>query len=351
MNVLILTGRFGMGHVKCAQAIKEEILNKHEDANVNIVDFCDYCFPKLSNSIYKAFEIAVFKFSDTYNRLGELSNRLSVIPFKGKITRKIGKMLKAYSPDLVIADLPMCVQYFSNYKKEKNCTIPFYVYITDITIHKDWISNIPDKYFVGDNVCKTELSKKGINEGKIHVTGIPVSNAFSMAKEKETNTPKVLIMGGGLGLIPCQEKILSALNDTENVETTIVCGKNEKLRSEIVKKYPNINAIGFTNKVSDYLVDSDVILTKPGGITTFEAIKANTPLYIIEPTLEQELGNSKFIEEKGLGRVIKKREDFSVEELLSFILDNKAILSIKENMKALSLSFENQNPVAYLEVA
>ena len=50
-------------------------------------------------------------------------------------------------------------------------------------------------------------------------------------------------MGGGLGLIPCQEKILTALNEEKGIKATIICGKNEELRNEIIAKYKNINAI------------------------------------------------------------------------------------------------------------
>ena len=126
---------------------------------------------------------------------------------------------------------------------------------------------------------------------------------------------------------------------------------SEELRNEIIAKYKNINAIGFTDRVSDYLKESDVIITKPGGITTFEAIKARTPLYVIEPTLEQELGNSRFIKRKGLGVVISNRDNFSATDLIEFIHNTERINKIKENMRVLSEGFESSNPVDYIEAA
>ncbi len=351
MNVLILTGRFGMGHVKCAQAIKENMIKDNQKANVNVVDFCDYCFPKLSNAIYKAFEICVFKFSATYNRLGSISNHINCVPFKSFIASRIDSMIEDYKPDLIVADLPMCVQYISSYRKRRKSKIPFYVYITDITIHSDWISKGVDKYFVGDSVCKNELISHGIQEKNIHISGIPVSPSFYIKEKDVSKTKKVLIMGGGLGLIPCYDVILGALNKCDNVETTVICGKNIKLMERINKDYPSINAIGYTNNVSSYLKESDVIITKPGGITTFEAISAQTPLYIIEPTLEQELGNSDFIARHNLGTVIATGEDFSVNELIAFINNHELLNQIKRNMKRVIDGFESSNPLNYLEVA
>ncbi len=347
MNILILTGRFGMGHIKCAEAIKEEILSKYPNAKVTVVDFLSFCFPKFSKAIYKGFELCVFKFHDAYNKLARFSNHLDCIPFKHVIHSHIRKLLNTYNPDLVVADLPMCVQYYSSYKKKEKVKIPFYVYITDISIHKDWISKDVDKYFVGDTVCKSELILNGIYHKNIHVCGIPVSHSF-INKEKSKKGAKVLIMGGGLGLIPYKETILSALNKETGISTTIICGKNEELREEINLNYENINAIGFTDKVSDYLKESDVIITKPGGITTFEAIKARTPLFVIEPTLEQELGNSEFIDKMGLGVVVNNKDNFLASDLIKFIQNKRKIDEIKENMRKLSEGFESPNPVDYL---
>ena len=132
MNVLILTGRFGMGHVKCAEAIKEEIKTKYQDANVTVIDFCDYCFPRASKLIYKGFELCVFKFYDAYNKLAKFSNHLNCVPFKRVIYNHMEKLMCTYSPDLVVADLPMCVQYFSSFKKKQGeFTVEDYLTLPD----------------------------------------------------------------------------------------------------------------------------------------------------------------------------------------------------------------------------
>lgn len=351
MNVLIMTGRFGMGHVKCAEAIKEHIEHDNADTKVSIVDFCDYCFPKVSSFIYKIFEICVFRFSDAYNKLSKVAGRLECMPFRRTISKRMERLISEFEPDLVIADLPMCVQYYSTYKRKHSVDIPFYVYITDITIHNDWISTDVDKYFVGDEVCKDTLIKEGISRDSVYVTGIPVSDKFKEADSKSSDLANVLIMGGGLGLIPCKDEILSALNSEAAINTTVICGKNASLYQEICEKYKNITAVGFTKKVPEYLKGSDLIITKPGGITTFEAIKAETPLYIIEPTLEQELGNADFIERKKLGKVVAKKSEFDVSSLLSYIKNKTDICEAKENMRKLSNSFADSNPVHYMEVA
>lgn len=94
-----------------------------------------------------------------------------------------------------------------------------------------------------------------------------------------THTKKhLLIMGGGLGLIPGSSRLLKRLNEETCFEVTLIAGKNRSLEKRVRRKYENINVVGFTDKIADYMVAADPVLTKPGGITTFEAIASRTPM-------------------------------------------------------------------------
>lgn len=69
MNILILTGKFGMGHYSAAEAIKQEIEENYKDINVNIkiIDIIDYLFPAISSYVYKSFDTLVSKWANLYN--------------------------------------------------------------------------------------------------------------------------------------------------------------------------------------------------------------------------------------------------------------------------------------------
>lgn len=353
MNITILTGRFGMGHVKCAQAVEEKIRANYPDENVTVIDFIDYCFPTINNVIYKSFEMCVFRMSAAYNALAKATDKNSLIPFKSVFMKKIDELKDEYKPDLVIACLPLCSEYFSEYKRVYDDQTPLYVYVTDISVHKDWVSDQVDAYFVGDAETKHNLIKRGVNEKIIYTTGIPVSESFfTVMPEKNFEKTSVLIMGGGLGMIPGKDSTLKALNEASYINATVVCGKNEKLLKHVKKHFKNINAIGYSNNVASLMASSDVIITKPGGITTFEAIKSETPLFIIEPNLEQELENARFIEKNQLGCIIYDKEDFTTNRLISFLSNKSLINSIKCNMRRISSFFEDSDPVKhYLEAA
>ena len=231
------------------------------------------------------------------------------------------------------------------YKRQRRSSIPLYTYITDITAHEEWIAPGTDKYFVGDITTKNALLSKGVSEDKIAVSGIPVRRAFyGIGKEEvseKEGKKEVLIMGGGLGLIPSSERFLHRLSARSDIRVTVITGKNEKLRRELSEKFPKLNIIGYTEHVDRYMQRADLLVTKAGGITTFEAIASETPLYIIKPFLEQEFGNAKYIEGHNIGRVLWDVNADEASDILRLIDDNSLLNTMKKNMAHISSGIKN----------
>ena len=348
-----------MGHVKCAEAIAEEIYASQPDASVTTVDVMDYLFPHLSKAIYKGFSLLVTKLPGMYNHLNRAAGKHAGVPMKKTIAAKLDRLIAETQPDLIISNLPVCSKYISAYKELRVCTVPLFTYITDITVHDEWIADKTDLYFVGDESTGNVLISKGVSAEKIVVSGIPVKRVFKSAfkdgtlKDQEkadtgTHTKKrLLIMGGGLGLVPGGSRLLKRLNEETCFEVTLITGKNRSLEKRARRKYKNINVVGFTDKIADYMAAADLVLTKPGGITTFEAIASRTPMYIADPFLEQEMGNARFIESKNIGRVVWSRDCDVASDIINFLKDTALIDTMKENMAKLCQSFSCPNPMQY----
>ena len=348
-----------MGHVKCAEAITEEIYASRPDASVTTVDVMDYLFPHLSKAIYKGFSLLVTKLPGMYNHLNRAAGKHAGVPMKKTIAAKLDRLIAETQPDLIISNLPVCSKYISAYKELRVCTVPLFTYITDITVHDEWIADKTDLYFVGDESTGNVLISKGVSAEKIVVSGIPVKRVFKSAfkdgtlKDQEkadtgTHTKKrLLIMGGGLGLVPGGSRLLKRLNEETCFEVTLIAGKNRSLEKRARRKYENINVMGFTDKIADYMTAADLVLTKPGGITTFEAIASRTPMYIADPFLEQEMGNARFIESKNIGRVVWSRDCDVASDIINFLKDTALIDTMKENMAKLCQSFSCPNPMQY----
>ncbi len=116
-------------------------------------------------------------------------------------------------------------------------------------------------------------------------------------------------MGGGLGLLPKSEQFYKELNSLEGVKTTVITGNNKKMYYKLYGRYENIEVVGYTNEVYKYMKDSDLIISKPGGITLFETIYSELPILAFNPFLQQEIDNASFILNNEIGRILGKNKN------------------------------------------
>ncbi|TDP58088.1 MGDG synthase family glycosyltransferase [Aminicella lysinilytica] len=335
MNIMILTARFGMGHYKVAEAIKEDIEKNDSDIKATIVDFMSFLLPKTSKLIYTCYDQLVFRNARLYNAIGNASNKVSGLPLKYIIALRISKLVKDNNADAIIVDFPLCSNYISAYKEMSGNSIPMYTCITDVPAHSDWIAEDTRLYFVSSEETEATLIEKGVDADIIRITGVPVRNEFKSdetTKKDIEEKRKLLVMGGGLGLLPGSDELLDRLSHMDDVRVTIVAGKNKELETKMADKYPGFRVLGYTEEISKLMKESDAVITKPGGVTMFEAINTGTPMYIVRPFLLQELGNARYIEKKHIGRVLWYEKDATADDIEAYINNAGDIEAMKDNM-------------------
>lgn len=323
MNILILTGKFGSGHNSVTTAIQQEYAANYPEAKVTCVDCLDWILPHLSPAIYALFNLSVHHFVGLYNRLNKLSNGFSKVPFSGYILRRIQAMIDQYQPDLIISVLPLGSQLISFYNRHTFIPVPFYTCITDITVHSEWLSPQCLGYFVGSQEVRHTLLAQGIPEGHIHLTGIPVKQSFHIEESPSLGGCKqLLFLGGGLGLLPkYYDNMFQVLSAIGGIHVTVITGSNKKLYRRLSKVYPGIDVLGYVSNMQDYILGSDLVITKPGGITTFECLYAGKPMFIVKPFLIQEIGNAHFAEDAGYAKVVWEDEQQALQQLLALLED------------------------------
>ena len=348
-RILILTGRFGMGHCCAAEAIRQQLCAVNPQAEVQVVDLVDELFPHLSGAIYRSFAQMVRHCSALYNFFNRTASHCGLLPVQAMVARRVERLLRAHRAHLVVSTLPLCSQCVSAYKQLRGADLPLYTYITDIGAQDEWIVPHTDAYFVGAAETRQELMEKGVPAAHIHVCGIPVRRDFLRAPEapRTGERAELLVMGGGLGLLPSAGAVLSSFNEAEDVHLTVLTGKNRALYARLRDRYPNITAVGYTDRVADYMRRADLLLTKPGGITTFEAIHAGTPLYIYQPFLMQEMRNARYIEREQLGCVRWSQRDDLAQDICALLRDGERLRAMKRSMARLRSSLEEPCPAAY----
>lgn len=343
MNILILTAKYGMGHYSASISLKQEL--EKEDTNVEIVDFFEIVFPILKNVFYGMFNILVSKCGSIYNFFYKFTANTNVTPFKTLARKRVEKLIEDRNPDIIISTFPVCSSYISDYKKNKETDIKLYTYITDVNANKEWITDETDTYFVGSRETEKQLQNFDISKEKIKIVGIPVKEEFKIQEiNKEKN--EIVIMGGGLGIVPGIDNILNELLEKEdNYHITLITGKNKKIYKKYYNKHENLTVLGYTEDVYKYMKKANLVITKPGGITLFEAIYSKTPIYVIHPFLSQEIGNATFIETYEIGEVVWEKNKKVSEDIRLLLKTPSRLEKMRQNMQAIRNNLEKINAI------
>lgn len=328
MRVLILSSKFGMGHLAASGAIREKICGVYPEAAVKEVDLFEYIIPIFSDIIYKAFGSIALSHHNIYNKLVKLGNH-DLEPFIDFFVYRFAKLVESFKPDLIISTWPLGAKYVGIYKKLKRNTVPYITCITDITSNKAWLSDETDAYMVGDFGLRDDLIALGIAEERIFVTGIPVKKTFTPPESLKSRN-KILLMAGGLGIMDKNDPLIDALaNSSYSKDLVIITGKNQDLFKGLKETYPWITVLGYTDDVAGYMKEAKLIVTKAGGVTIFEAITTLTPIFITDPFLAQEKENAAFIERNGFGLI---SDEDGAGALMKLIEDEGRLADMKRAM-------------------
>lgn len=352
-KVLILYACYGGGHLSAAKSIKQYIDENFEDVQTNMIDCIKYVnksFEKISTAAYRemakkapwAWEKVYYKSQDgLLAKVSTDSNKIMAV--------KMVKLFREYNPDVVISTHPFCSQMTAYLKKKGKTNCVLATVMTDFVSHDQWLigDTFNDFFFVSNPIMKGVMVKSGVDENKIHVTGIPVSKRFLQDYNKEEickdfglvpNKKTILFFGGGeYGLGKDKTvAILDTLASYEDIQVIAIAGKNEKLKQafeEVVhnkNKEESIKVLPFTDKVPELMHIADLVITKPGGLTTTESLVSSLPIIFINPIPGQEEENAELLENEGAAIWIRKNSN-PKEIIDSVLLNEKRMNYMKEN--------------------
>ncbi len=296
MKVLIFYATYGGGHLSAANAIKEIIDLKYPEIETEMVDCMEYVNKIINKLTVKAYTDMAKKLPRAWGKVYKYSKKG---PISG-VTKTSNKMLalklktliKKIEPDIIISTHPFSTQMCAFLKKHKKIDVKLANILTDFQPHQQWLvkHEFVDYFFLSNEKMKEELKEYGISEEKLYVTGIPISQRFSKKYEKdpiieELNLNKnkktiLLFAGGKYGL--AKNNIYDFLEiiakDFSDYQTIAISGKNEKIFNkfnQIVEENnakENIKVLEYTNKVPEIMNISEIVITKPGGITVSESM-------------------------------------------------------------------------------
>jgi processive 1,2-diacylglycerol beta-glucosyltransferase len=321
-KVLILSASAGAGHLRAAEAIERAFLLMNAAQEVRHIDTLSYTNKVFRHLYSKAYIEMVNKMPEVlgwlYDHLDKpWKNERRRLAFDKLNTRPFVKMLKEYQPDIIVCThfLPAEIISWLRAKQRFNCRQA--IVVTDFDVHAMWLCHHYEHYFVALEETRLHLSKLGIPADKITVSGIPIDPVFAQEKDRREMRDKhhlkqdvttILLSAGGFGVGPI-EHILKTLMDLRSPAQIIaLCGRNQKLKGRIDRlstslspeRGLSIRSVGYTSEMDEYMSASDILLGKPGGLTTAEALAKGLIFVIVNPIPGQEERNSDHLLEEGV---------------------------------------------------
>ena len=364
MKVLIFYASYGGGHLSAAKSIEECIKKNYSKDNIEteLIDCVKYVNKTIESITTAAYRGMAKKAPWAWGRIYSDSQKGPLAHISSRSNKimaiKLLRLLREKQPDLIISTHPFGSQMCAYLKRKGKINCKIATIMTDFAPHDQWLvgSENTDYYFVANEKMKKYIRKKGITEPEVYVTGIPISSKFSkeldnskILKSFELKEGKlnVLFFGGGefgLGKSRTISIFESFVKFDGDFQMVAIAGKNKAMKEQfeqIVAKYKKqdkVKVLGFTDKVPELMSISNVVVTKPGGLTTTESLASNLPMIVINPIPGQEEENAAFLENKGIAVWIRKNSN--VDEIVENLLSNPTRL---EDMKKYTYELANKH--------
>jgi processive 1,2-diacylglycerol beta-glucosyltransferase len=338
MRVLIATVTAGAGHLAAAAALDEAWRALRPADVVERVDLGKFFSPlhrKIVSDGYvqlvnHAPELWGMMFAKTDQpKAARALNKVRAI-FPSNSRAKFGRYLKQFRPDVVLCTHYFPLETLSRLRKQRGGPHPIAVsVVTDFEAHALWMDACVDLYCVAADETKARLVARGAAAENVTATGIPISARFSAKLNAKAvrqkmglrdDQPVLLVPSGGFGMGPLGAILAELDKVAQTFQTVVVTGRNEELRRELAaqdRKHPT-QVLGFVANMHELMAVADLLITKPGGLTSSEALAMGRPLLILNPIPGQEAANSDFLLEHGAAAKVNRVEDlpYRIEQLL-----------------------------------
>ncbi|HEX3368968.1 MAG TPA: glycosyltransferase [Candidatus Cybelea sp.] len=341
IRVLFLSASVGVGHLSAANAVSDALRRIEPGAKTRVVDSYKYAALVVSRVVSDGYLRMVKTIPQMYRYIYDRAERATEVGrFRLWAHQFTADNLRALilreRPDAVVCTHAFPCGAMAEYKRRFGDAPPVVAIVTDFAVHGFWIHRNIDRYVVATDAMRDALLARHIRADSISVSGIPVRPEFVPTSEprdalrERLDLPRdryvALLMGGGLGIAPL-ERMLSALDGVRvPLAAVVVAGRNARIERRLTRAaesvaYP-VRALRFVENIYDYMHAADVFVTKPGGLSTSEALVARVPLVLSKPLPGQEERNARVL--AGAGAAVRTSRLEDLPEIIEHVLENRA---------------------------
>lgn len=355
MKIMLLTAATGGGHLRAAHAI-EQYIHDNTDCGAVTVDALKAIGHLLDKTVCDSYLFMAKKVPGLFGKLYKGSNKENffsgLVPkLSGRFSKGLLPSIEEYGPDVIITTHPFATEMVSNLKEAGLVQAPLICIITDYGAHRAYIANRVDAYVVASEDMVAELESLGVAPEKVYPFGIPVHGVFFQKEDRDAllleqgldpELPTVLFMAGSFGVSNII-KLYRELGQTDvAMQAVVITGKNQKLYNAFERELASGSPIPtklvfFTQTVEKYMRASDLLVTKPGGLTVSEALACGLPMAVFDAIPGQEEDNADFLASHGMCVRLCKGANFA-EEISSLLREKERLSAMRENCRGFDKS-------------
>jgi processive 1,2-diacylglycerol beta-glucosyltransferase len=356
-NILILSASVGAGHMRAAQAVElatRQLAPEAQVKNIDILTLTNAGFRRVYGKAYlDLVNLAPHVLGYVYDLLDKprspksKRDRLRLAVEKLNL-KKFCDMMEEQSWDIVVNTHFLPAEIIASLRRDRKLSVPQITVTTDFETHRLWVNQPCERYTTATEEGAAYLHHWGVPSESIFATGIPIHPLFSQPKDRATclkrqgltgDRPVILQLAGGFGVGPIEKLFRGLLQVEIPLEVVVVAGRNEQVKHELeqaaIPDRHRVKVLGFTDQMDELMAAADVVVSKPGGLTTSEVLARRAAMAIVNPIPGQESRNSDYLLENGAAIKINNVGTLPMK-LTQLLRDPQRLESIKANARRIA---------------
>jgi len=355
-TVLLVTASVGAGHNQVTRTIQDRLEGRPgvRVERIDLMEFCPWWF-----RVYYAggFEVSMahtpwlyglgFTLSNSPHRPGRSWREWPRLAFERWVNRRFVKHVLSTPYDLILHTHFLAAPTLERLVANGRLTVPQATIVTDVEAHRWWYCPAVRRYYVPSEHTAGIVRRWGIDDSRILVSGMPIQAKWTAPLDRERvltawNLPadkKIVTLAGGTSftvgpIVTIAKQLLAA---REDLALAVLAGRNKQLLGDLSglpEAGTRLFPVPFTDRAHELVHVSELMITKPGGITTAECLAKGTPMVFLNPVPGHEGGNGQFFAREGAAAITRSVGEL-VQTVASLLEDDAKREAMKANARRL----------------
>jgi processive 1,2-diacylglycerol beta-glucosyltransferase len=350
-RILILTLPHGAAHQRAARALRQAFATLRPEARVEVIDALQHCTAWF-RAYYNSYLIPLAIWPGLWRWIENRQHRsASTSPgwVYQRAARPLFRYLRDFAPDVVVATEVGTCELAALHKRQSNANF-LLVGVELMDFNRAWIQPEVDLFLTTHTDLAAQLVAEGARADRVVTTGQPIDPAFASLPDRRVTREKlgikpdavqILVLFGGTGH-GNPKRILKELARVESPHAVVmVAGRNHGLENRLHRRYgnsPHVRVLGWVDNMQEWMVASDLMISKPGGGTLTEGFACGLPMLAFDPLPGNEERTCRWIEKWGAGIWIQKPQDLA-PRIQSLLTDRVQLADLRRRAGALARPF------------